>query len=195
MLYIHELHSVVGKEAKAFEAAYRDGWMPALAASGDARLLWYLDLAHGSGLSYRVVTITAVTDGRAWQRLVRAGGERRPPGLGAGTSTVCSTGRRPRCSLPCPGPISSRHARRRPGRGHRARSCPLHGGHHVALPRSPGRLHRGGRQGLRPGSGRRRRPDADARRRWRSARSPGRAGTPRSCCFRSSLACRAFCAS
>jgi hypothetical protein len=69
VLYIHELHSVVGKKAKAFEAAYRDGWMPALAASGDARLLWYLDLAHGGGLSYRVVTITAVTDGRAWQRL------------------------------------------------------------------------------------------------------------------------------
>jgi hypothetical protein len=69
VLFVHELHSVVGKEAKAFEAAYRDGWMPALADGDDARLLWYLDLAHGGGLSYRVVTITAVADGRAWQRL------------------------------------------------------------------------------------------------------------------------------
>ncbi len=69
MLFVHELHSVVGKKAKGFEAAYRNVWMPALAEGDDARLLWYLDLAHGSGLSYRVVTITAVTDGRAWQRL------------------------------------------------------------------------------------------------------------------------------
>jgi hypothetical protein len=71
VLFVHELHSVVGKEAKAFEAAYRDGWMPALAEGDDARLLWYLDLAHGSGLSYRVVTVTAVADGRAWERLGR----------------------------------------------------------------------------------------------------------------------------
>ena len=69
MLFVHELHTVVGKEAKSFEAAFRDGWMPALAEGSDARLLWYLDLAHGSGLSYRVVTVTAVADGRAWERL------------------------------------------------------------------------------------------------------------------------------
>ncbi len=69
MLVVHELHTVVGKEAKAFEAAFRDGWMAALADGDDARLLWYLDLAHGSGLSYRVVTVTAVRDGLAWERL------------------------------------------------------------------------------------------------------------------------------
>ena len=76
MLFVHEVHSVVGKEAKSFEATYRDGWMATLAETPDARLLWYLDVAHGGGLSYRVVTITAVTDGGAWQRLaerVRSG--------------------------------------------------------------------------------------------------------------------------
>lgn len=69
MFFIHEFHKVIGKRAGEFEAAYRDGWMPALAEGDDARLLWYLDLAHGSGLAYRVVTITAVSDGAAWQRL------------------------------------------------------------------------------------------------------------------------------
>jgi hypothetical protein len=69
VLYIHEVHQVVGKRASEFEAAYRDGWMSELAKGPDARLLWYLDLAHGSGLAYRAVTITAVADGAAWQRL------------------------------------------------------------------------------------------------------------------------------
>jgi hypothetical protein len=70
-LFLHELHTVVGYEEDAFEAAFRDGWMPALAADDDARLLWYTNLAHGSGGSYRVVTITAVRDGGAWERLAR----------------------------------------------------------------------------------------------------------------------------
>jgi len=71
LLFVRELHSVVGRRAKDFEAAFRQGWMPALAEGDDARLLWYLDLAHGSGLSYRVVTVTAVADGRAWERLAQ----------------------------------------------------------------------------------------------------------------------------
>jgi hypothetical protein len=69
VLFIHEVHKVVGQRAGEFESAYRDGWMPELAKGPDARLLWYLDLAHGSGLAYRAVTITAVADGAAWQRL------------------------------------------------------------------------------------------------------------------------------
>lgn len=69
MLFIHELHKVVGKRAGEFEEAFRGVWMPKLAEGSEARLLWYLDLAHGSGLAYRAVTITAVKDGAAWQRL------------------------------------------------------------------------------------------------------------------------------
>ncbi len=69
MLFIHEVHKVVGKRADRFEESYRDEWMPLLAAGPDARLLWYFDLVHGSGLSYRAVTITAVEDGAAWARL------------------------------------------------------------------------------------------------------------------------------
>jgi hypothetical protein len=69
VLFIHEVHQVVGKRAAEFERSYRDGWMPALGHGSDARLLWYFDLAHGSGLAYRVVTVTAVADGAAWARL------------------------------------------------------------------------------------------------------------------------------
>jgi hypothetical protein len=69
VLFVHEFHKVVGTAAARFEDAYRNGWMPALAEGDDARLLWYLDLAHGSGLAYRAVTVTAVKDGAAWARL------------------------------------------------------------------------------------------------------------------------------
>jgi hypothetical protein len=69
MLYIHEVHEVRGRSEEAFEAAYRDEWMPELAKEDDARLLWYCNHAHGSGAAYNVVTITAVRDGAAWERL------------------------------------------------------------------------------------------------------------------------------
>jgi hypothetical protein len=71
VLFVHEVHKVVGKSAARFEDAYRNGWMPMLAKGPDARLVWYLDLAHGSGLAYRVVTVTAVEDGAAWARLAQ----------------------------------------------------------------------------------------------------------------------------
>ena len=43
----------------------------------DARLLYFLHHAHGSGPSYQVVTITAIRDGAAWERLAQrvAGGD------------------------------------------------------------------------------------------------------------------------
>ncbi len=71
MLFLHETHRVAGYHEDAFETAFRDGWMPTLAGGDDARLLWYLNLAHGSGESYSVVTITGVRDGAAWERLAR----------------------------------------------------------------------------------------------------------------------------
>lgn len=71
MLFAHEVHEVRGDREADFEAAYRDTYLPALAADGDARLLWYLHHAHGSGPAYHVVTVTAVRDGAAYERLVR----------------------------------------------------------------------------------------------------------------------------
>jgi hypothetical protein len=70
-LFVHEIHHVRGRSEEEFEAAYRDQWMPALAADDDARLLWYCHHAHGSGPAYHVVTITGVRDGAAWERLAR----------------------------------------------------------------------------------------------------------------------------
>lgn len=72
MLLLHEVHQVRGRDEDAFEASYRDEWMPALAAEDDARLLWFCRQAHGSGPAYHLVTITALRDGAAYERLVRA---------------------------------------------------------------------------------------------------------------------------
>jgi hypothetical protein len=69
MLFIHEEHKVRGRAEDEFEAAFRDGWMRKLGAGNDARLLWYANHAHGSGPAYTVVTVTAVRDGPAWERL------------------------------------------------------------------------------------------------------------------------------
>jgi len=69
MLFLHETHKVKGKHEDGFEAALRDGWMRELAKGGDARLLYFAHHAHGSGMSYQVVTLTAIRDGAAWERL------------------------------------------------------------------------------------------------------------------------------
>jgi hypothetical protein len=71
MLFLHEVHRVAGAKEKEFEAAYRNGWMESLAGGDDARLLWFLHHAHGTGPSYQVVTVTALADGAAWERLAR----------------------------------------------------------------------------------------------------------------------------
>jgi hypothetical protein len=69
VLLLHELHEVIGESEDAFEAAYRERFMPALAQTDDARLLYFLHHAVGTGPSYNVVTITAVRDAAAWGRL------------------------------------------------------------------------------------------------------------------------------
>lgn len=69
MLLLHEVHQVAGAREEEFEAAYRDDWMPTLAKDDDARLLYFLHHAHGTGRAYNVVTITGVRDGAAWERL------------------------------------------------------------------------------------------------------------------------------
>jgi hypothetical protein len=71
MLFLHETHTVAGAHEDEFEAAYRDGWLEALSETDDARLLWFLRLAFGTGRAYQVVTITALRDGAAYERLAR----------------------------------------------------------------------------------------------------------------------------
>jgi hypothetical protein len=87
MLFVHETHQVAGREADRFEELYRDGWASPLADTSDARLLWFMHQAHGTGLAYVFVTVTAVAseaalddlagrvrdgDLRAWQTEVDA---------------------------------------------------------------------------------------------------------------------------
>jgi hypothetical protein len=69
MLFLHELHTVAGRHEDAFEAAFRDQWMPALGNTDDARLLYYLKLAHGTGRAYHVTTVTGLRDGAAYEQL------------------------------------------------------------------------------------------------------------------------------
>lgn len=71
MLLLHETHRVTGVHEDAFADAFREGWMPALAAGDDARLLFFGHQAHGTGRAYVVVTVTGVRDGSAWERLAR----------------------------------------------------------------------------------------------------------------------------
>jgi hypothetical protein len=66
VLFVHEVHAVVGRDADAFDSLYRDEWVPALADGEGARLLWYLHQAHGTGPAYTVVTITALASAEAW---------------------------------------------------------------------------------------------------------------------------------
>ena len=69
LLFLHEVHRVRGVHEEAFEAAFREGWMPAVGDGDDARLLWYCHQPHGAGPAYRHVTITAFRNAAAWERV------------------------------------------------------------------------------------------------------------------------------
>jgi hypothetical protein len=69
VLLLHQVHRVHGAEEDAFDDAFRDEYLPALAKSDASRLLWYLRLAHGSGQAYTVVSITGCRDASAWEEL------------------------------------------------------------------------------------------------------------------------------
>jgi hypothetical protein len=71
MLFLHEVHRLVGTRWRDFEAAMRDDFRAVLARGDDARLLWYFHQAHGTGLSYTVVTITAFASAQAWYEFAR----------------------------------------------------------------------------------------------------------------------------
>lgn len=80
MIFVQEVHKVIGSRARDFEAIYREQWLPAL-GNGDGRLLWYANHAHLTCFAYQVLTIIAVPDGAAWLRLasrIHAGDLREP---------------------------------------------------------------------------------------------------------------------
>lgn len=69
MLFISETHRIIGARFDDFESHYRDRWLPAVAKDPGTRFLWYFNRAHGSSVSFNVVTITAAADFDAWARL------------------------------------------------------------------------------------------------------------------------------
>lgn len=66
MIYVHEVHEVAGGRMEEFGEAVRREWRPLVEEDGRARLLWFWELAHGTGPSYQAVSITAVRDWAAW---------------------------------------------------------------------------------------------------------------------------------
>ena len=70
MIYVHEVHEVLGGRMEEFGDAVRSEWRPLVEAGGRARLLWFWQLTHGTGPSYQAVSITAVRDWATWGELV-----------------------------------------------------------------------------------------------------------------------------
>src|SRR5690349_24671894 len=85
MLLLHEVHTVAGLHEEAFEAQFRDGWMPMLAKSDDPRLLDYLKLAHGTARASLHAPTPPLPDARACETVPRRGRRRdlRPRAAGA----------------------------------------------------------------------------------------------------------------
>jgi hypothetical protein len=78
MIFIHETHEIAGGKTEEFAEAMRTVWRPLLEEGGDARLLWYWELTHGTGASYQALSLTAVRDWAAWgARLARASDDAR----------------------------------------------------------------------------------------------------------------------
>jgi hypothetical protein len=66
MIFLHELHEVVGGRMDEFGDAVRRHWRPLVEEDGHARLLWFWELTHGTGASYQATSITAVESWAAW---------------------------------------------------------------------------------------------------------------------------------
>ena len=72
MWWLHEVHELRGPAEDEFEARLRDEWWAGLADVPGAHLLYAMKHAHGTGPSYRFVTITALEDPAAYGRLAAA---------------------------------------------------------------------------------------------------------------------------
>ncbi len=70
MIYVHQVHEVLGGKMEDFGDAVRTQWRPLVEEGGGARLLWFWHLAHGTGPSYQAVSITAVRDWATWGAFV-----------------------------------------------------------------------------------------------------------------------------
>jgi len=69
MFYVHEIHELDAGEAESFETMIREQWVPVLAADPGARLVWCVRSMPGTASYPELITMTAVEDGAALERL------------------------------------------------------------------------------------------------------------------------------
>ena len=69
MFYVHEIHELDAATAGHFEAMIREQWVPALAADQGTRLVWCVRSVPGTASYPELITMTAVEDGAALERL------------------------------------------------------------------------------------------------------------------------------
>jgi hypothetical protein len=69
MFYVHEIHALDAAGAETFETLLREQWVPALAGEPGMRLVWCVRSMPGSASYPEMITMTAVEDGAALERL------------------------------------------------------------------------------------------------------------------------------
>src|SRR5262245_60798350 len=69
MFFVHEVHALDPGSADSFESSLRDQWVPAVASDDRARLVWSARSMPPAISFPEIVTLTAVTDGAALERL------------------------------------------------------------------------------------------------------------------------------
>jgi hypothetical protein len=72
MWWLHETHAVRGEAEDDFDARLREAWIPRVAETKGARVAYVLRHTHGTGPSYRLVTITALEDAGAYAALTES---------------------------------------------------------------------------------------------------------------------------
>ena len=70
MIFLEEIHEVIGGKMEQFSESMRDRWKPLIERDDLARVLWFWDLTMMTSLSYTAVSITAVRDWPSWGTLV-----------------------------------------------------------------------------------------------------------------------------
>jgi hypothetical protein len=71
MWLLHETHAIHGEAEDEFDALLRDAWIPRVAETKGARVAYVLRHTHGTGPSYRLVTLTALEDAAAYEALAQ----------------------------------------------------------------------------------------------------------------------------
>jgi hypothetical protein len=71
MWLLHETHAVHGEAEAEFDAVLRDAWIPRVAERKGARVAYVLRHTHGTGPSYRLITLTALEDAAAYEALAQ----------------------------------------------------------------------------------------------------------------------------